>query len=141
MGQELWVRTATHIFPSTNETDRSCFVKLDLCRKKGTLPKRERDLGDFCPSLCAGKVCGWEKTQGEPQWYCSWCFLLLLLSRDETRGHLGLGRSPISGDAALPPCFLGLLIFLCLFRSVLLSYLCFALSPKLTFLKRRIITV
>lgn len=69
---ELWVRTATHIFPSTNQTDRSCFVKLDLCRKKGTLRKSERDLGDFCPSLCAGKVCGWEKKQGEPQWYSSW---------------------------------------------------------------------
>lgn len=31
--QELWLKTAIHIFPSTNKTDRSWFVKLNLCRK------------------------------------------------------------------------------------------------------------
>lgn len=39
-------------FPSTNESDRNWFVKLNLCRKVD-LCERERGLGAFCPSrLC-----------------------------------------------------------------------------------------
>lgn len=140
---ELWLKTAIHIFPSVNKTDRSWFIKLNLCRKVD-LWERERGLEAFCPSLYAGKVCSWEKKQGEPQWYSLWYFLLLLLSRGQTREHPGLSSNAIDDDAALPPCFLCLLYKVAC--SPLYSHHVFALPPPpppkaKIFLKGRIITV
>lgn len=93
-----------------------------------------KDRGVWEPSAhptSAGEVCGWEKKQGKPQCYTSCCFLLLLLSSGQTREDPGLGSSTISGNAAHPPCFLGPLLSLDLFPSVLQLCLCFAPSPRL----------
>lgn len=134
--QERMLKTAIPVFPSTNKTGRSWFVKLNLCRKVDLSVIQRGGLGAFCPSLCAGKVCGWEKKKGEPQWYSLWYFLLLLLSRDQTREHPGLSSSTIDGDAANPPCFLGLVLSLVLFPSVFPSCLCFTPPPRLKLKKK-----
>lgn len=87
-------------FPSANESNRNWFVKWISVKERWVWEPSAH------PTY-AGKVCGWEKKQGEPQWYILCYFLLLLLSSSRTREDPGLSSSTINGKAALPPCFFG----------------------------------